>query len=116
MLHVSMTVSLDDCLAPDFVGRQISITKAVGVDTNQMTAIHDLPVRLWRMTHDDAFAAHVGARQWVRQVGPVSQNLGLVKHLNFGVVGCMNKDRVIDFVVWKQFMKKDEVIRWNLRQ
>ena len=61
MFYMSMAVSLDDGLAAYFVSCQVSKAEAISIDAHQMPAIHDLPVRLGRMTHNDTLAAYVGA-------------------------------------------------------
>ena len=99
MLHMPMTISLNDCLATNFVGCQVSIPKAIRIDAHQMIPVQYLPIRLWRMTHNDTFAAHVGTGQGGHQVSPVSHPFGLFKHLNVRIVRCMHKNRVINFVV-----------------
>ena len=113
---MSMPVGLYDCLTTNFVGGQVSIPKAVGVDAYQVPEIHDLSIGLRCMTDNDAFAALVGSREWGRQVSPVRHYLRLFKHRNVRIVRCVYKDGVVDFMVWKQLMEKGKMIRWNPRQ
>ena len=68
-----MPVGLNHGSTTDLVCGQVSVSKAVGIDANQMPSIKDFSLRLWRMADDHAFAAFVAGWQRLGQVRPVSQ-------------------------------------------
>ena len=109
-----MPSCLQDFVAANLICRQVSATKTVSVDTDDVSGVEDIPTGLRSVSNDNSLATVMGFRKWQRQVCPVGGHIFLHVHRLRGVVTSMHEDRVGDLVIGNQVLIKLKMTRGDL--